>query len=149
MPKEVEFQTKIIQAAKEQGGYGRKWSSQFQIGCVDLVFHLPKAGAVFMEVKLEKGGDFNRKLGVTEKQQYELKNWQEAGALAIIAVVADGGARDRWLWLLPPYTERLDTGHQPGPYVRGRWPYGGHPDLEAMLERYKYALVYGVSTAVG
>lgn len=137
MPKEVEFQTGIIRAAKEQGGYGRKWSSQFQIGCVDLVLHLPKAGAVFMEVKKEVGSKFARKITTSPKQRHELSQWEKAGALSVVAVVADGGARDRWLWLLPWHTERLDTWHPAVPHTVGKWPYGGLPDLEDLVARYK------------
>lgn len=143
MPSEIEFQTQIIHAARKQGGHGRKWSSQFQVGVIDLVLSLPVAGVVFMEVKLERINSdkaWNRVVGVTEKQREELYRWEDSGALAVIGIVVDRSARDRQLLLLPPHTERAHSGQQHGPHARGSMPYGGTVDLEFLLGVYKRSL---------
>lgn len=142
MPVETDFQHQIIKAAREQGGHGRKWSSQFQVGVIDLVIALPTIGAVFMEVKREKmgSGSMDRALGVTEKQRLELFNWHTSGVLAVVGLVLDGGARHRSLALLPWYTERYQSGHQPGPVAYGSMPYGGLLNLMGLVKDYKASL---------
>lgn len=143
MPSEIEFQSQIITAAKRQGGHGRKWSSQFQVGVIDLVLSLPRAGVVFMEVKLERINSdkaWNRVISITEKQREELYRWEDSGALAVIGIVVDRSARDRQLLLLPPHTERAHSGLHYGPHARGSMPYGGSVDLEHLLGVYKRSL---------
>lgn len=75
MPKEINFQTKIVKRIKDEGGYGAKWSSQFTVGKPDLILIPKNFGTLFAEVKLEENWIKNtaRTMGFTEKQKLEAK----------------------------------------------------------------------------
>lgn len=110
MVKEVDFQRKIIEASEAQGGYGRKWSSEWQVGPPDLVLSHPElGGAYLMEVKLLKDttARFNVQTGVTQKQYDELKALHEAGAKVCIGVVIYYGIGKWDLVVLPYDTKRI------------------------------------------
>lgn len=143
MPNEVEFQHQIIKAVKKQGGHGGKWASQFQVGKPDLLLQIPTVGFVVMEVKLEKapkGAEIRRSIGITDLQRIELKAWRRAGALSVIGVVFDRGARDRRLVVLPPDTEVYQSDLLPPLGVQGNMPYGGHVDMVSLMDTYKRGL---------
>lgn len=103
MVKEVDFQRKIIEASEAQGGYGRKWSSEWQVGPPDLVLAHPDLGGYFMEVKLLKGltAKFNVQVGTTQKQRDELEAMEAAGAKVCVGVVLYHGIGKWDLILLP------------------------------------------------
>lgn len=90
MANEVEWQTRICKSLRAEGGYGHKWASAYLVGVPDIVAALPRIGSFFIEVKLIDGVSrgFNRKIGVTLKQQLELQKMVEAGALAMVGVVS-------------------------------------------------------------
>jgi hypothetical protein len=89
MPVETEWQTRIIKSTRAAGGYGRKWSSQFQIGVPDLILSHSTCGPVFMEVKRETDCVYpcRRKLDLTSKQHQELRELERAGAQVCVGVV--------------------------------------------------------------
>lgn len=132
MPNENEFQLRIIKSAERLGGYGKKWSSEFQVGVPDLVLVLPWRGVVFMEVKLlaTTRPDFDRKLNVTKKQGEELRRLSVAGANVVVGVVVTIGPRDTWLYVCPGNTLRL-TGNCQHPKVQ--WKANLKFDLSTVL----------------
>ena len=93
-PKELNWQRKIVQSVRMQGGYGKKWSSTYAVGVPDLILSLPDIGAFFMEVKLEHSLPvvFDRKIKTTEIQKHELASLGAAGARALLGVVLGQGA---------------------------------------------------------
>lgn len=114
MVKEVDFQRKIIEASEAQGGYGRKWSSEWQVGPPDLVLAHPDVSTYLMEVKLIKlpTAKFNVKTGVTQKQYDELKALHDAGAKVCIGVVIYYGIGKWDLVVLPYDAERVTFEYQ-------------------------------------
>jgi len=112
MVKETDHQLKIIQSAKKQGGYGKKWSSAYTVGVPDLVLSFPNIGIFLMEVKYEKDltERFDRKLDITEKQRHELKMYHEAGGFCILGVIMEYRKfKTRYLAMAPWYQERLSS----------------------------------------
>ena len=89
MVNEVYWQTKIIERIRNEGGYGRKWATQYIVGVPDLIVSLNDYGPVFIEVKLEKKWTKNteRTIELTEKQTIELHLLSKASAHAIILLV--------------------------------------------------------------
>lgn len=96
--KETDFQTLIRKSLERQGGFGRKWASEWHVGPPDLILtHLEIGGPAFMEVKLikEPSAKFNQKLNVTDKQHEYLGNLQKSGCVALVGVVVYW-RRNRW-----------------------------------------------------
>jgi len=90
IPNEIEWQTRICKSLKAEGGYGHKWASAYLVGVPDIVASLPRVGSFFIEVKLidDVAEGFRRKIGVTDKQELELKKLVAAGAFALVGVVS-------------------------------------------------------------
>lgn len=111
MPTELEWQRRIIKSAKKQGGYGKKWASQFIVGAPDLVLSFPQLGPLFMEVKLlrdvNQNIEWQRKLEVTKKQRHELQELRNAGADVLIGAVVEFRDKDVVLIGAPISTETL------------------------------------------
>lgn len=91
---EVDWQTKIVNRVKEQGGYGAKWATQFSVGKPDLI--LTHGDTLFVEVKYETDWFKNtaRTLGFTSKQNLEAQRINEAGGRCFGLVVIQNGLRD-------------------------------------------------------
>lgn len=107
---ELKEQLDIIKSIRRQGGFARKWSSDFQVGIPDIVAALPGIGAFFIEVKFERvtQWNFDRKVGTTPLQKICLQEITEAGGIAMIGVAIRGpSSKDRWLHLLPFDAERV------------------------------------------
>lgn len=51
--KEVDYQTKIKDSVRQDGGWSNKWGAQYLIGVPDLVLGHSSFGTYFMEVKLQ------------------------------------------------------------------------------------------------
>jgi hypothetical protein len=111
MAKEIDWQRHIIKRVREEGGYGKKWSSSFTVGPPDLILALPGFGALFVEVKLEKGwsSDTARTIDFSEKQKEEAQQLNAAGARCIGLVVIYGGPQNVNLApvAMPPPREKL------------------------------------------
>lgn len=95
MAKEVEWQTKIIKRIRSEGGYAKKWATQYSVGVPDLVTVLNDeqsglAASHFFEVKLEKSWFKNtsRKIKLSEKQKYEISALAKAGARVGVILLA-------------------------------------------------------------
>jgi hypothetical protein len=89
MANEVYYQRRLIKQTKSQGGWGRKWSSSYNVGVPDLILITPAMGTVFMEVKLEKNWHKNtsRTLDLTPAQRIILSQMQNANARTCIGLV--------------------------------------------------------------
>ena len=88
--KEIDFQRKICKSIEKAGGFGRKWSSEWQAGPPDLVLsHQLIGGACFMEVKLIKSPPaiYNRNLSVTRLQREHLESLAKTSAKVCIGLV--------------------------------------------------------------
>lgn len=108
--KEVDFQRKICKRIEEQGGFGRKWSSEFQAGPPDLVLSHSQIGGVFlMEVKLIKSPPthYRRDIGVTRLQNECMKEIHDAGGKVCIGLVHYFPRRYWDLILLPWNTAKF------------------------------------------
>lgn len=108
--KEIDFQRKICKRVEEQGGFGRKWSSEFQAGPPDLVLsHSMLNGAFFMEVKLitKPPNEYDRIIKVTELQREHLRNLHKAGSLVCVGLVHYFPRRFWDLILLPWNVDRF------------------------------------------
>jgi hypothetical protein len=70
MGKETQWQSKILTRVRGEGGYGRKWATQYSVGVPDLITATQR-GVLFIECKYE--GDWNkatsRKIKFSEKQK--------------------------------------------------------------------------------
>mgnify|MGYP006423657611 CR=1 FL=1 len=112
---ELDWQRRIIQSTKAQGGWGAKWATQWTVGVPDLILCLQGLGMFAMEVKLfdsVKPG-WSRKIHTTDKQKHELSKINEAGGLGLVGVVVkyDSGKRVS-LVASDPGRERLGENHQ-------------------------------------
>jgi hypothetical protein len=72
--RELNFQKRIIDLIKEEGGYGYKMSNRFKVGVPDLLIAAPMRGVVFFECKcLNVMPDaFDRQTGITPIQMDHL-----------------------------------------------------------------------------
>jgi hypothetical protein len=137
MPREIDFQTMIINSVRRDGGYGSKWSSSVQIGKPDLILVHHRIGSAFVEVKKEELGKLytmSRELKVTPKQENELKMINDAGGLGMVMVVIDGGHRDRYLVALPHDADRIEW---PSRYPHVKFGVGGYVDVVGLCMEYK------------
>jgi hypothetical protein len=90
MASELKWQTKIIKRIRDEGGYARKWATQFAVGVPDLITIGAKpVGAMFIECKFEK--DWNTKvtrtIAFTPKQKAEAVLINEWGVCFGLVVV--------------------------------------------------------------
>jgi len=143
--KEIDWQTKIIQCVRNQGGYGGKWSSSVQVGKPDLILRLPLLNETFlMEVKLFKDiaatGKFDRHIETTEKQREQLGLYEKAGGLSCVGVVLYYKPTHVVLVALPWTTERLSSLLMDGPVAQGKWVPGVGFNMEAIMRQFKERL---------
>ena len=87
---ETEWQRRICKRINVEGGYAKKWSSQYSVGVPDLI--VIRFGATyFFEVKKIEVPDLDkpvsRKLGLTDRQHEEMRRIEEAEGRA-------------WVWLV-------------------------------------------------
>ena len=145
MAKELDLQSKIWRSAKTDGGYGRKISHKFAVGIPDLLLALPPFAPCLCEVKdmSEVVDDFDRLIGITEKQTEELKRFSEPyentmtvytpnkrTAFILVGIKHRGQHR---LVALPREATRLDHTYE----SRGGWvarSLGGYYNLKPLFE---------------
>lgn len=147
MSDELNVQTKIIQSARKDGGYGRKCSNRFAIGVPDLLLAIPPFAPLYMEVKdFGKVPDnFDRQIDITEKQVYELelfsKPFEDAGhgRVGFIAVSILHRKEHR-LVILPRQATRLSSAYENDPRMWVKRMTGGYYNLKPALERWSAAL---------
>ena len=143
---ELEVQSKIIMSVRKDGGYARKASNRFMIGIPDLVIALPPFAPCMVEVK-DFGvvtDDFDRKVGVTPKQSYEMmlisKAYEDAnlGRTAFVAVSLVHKGKHR-LVLAPHNIQRLSHAYEKHPCMWTDRQVRGYYRLEPMLRFWKAA----------
>ena len=129
---ELKFQNIIINSYKEQGGYARKWASEWQVGVQDLICTFPGVGVHLIEVKHRpgwKGVEFKNPM---EKAQVSVaQHYRDAGGLVFGAVVVGGpNALGTTLYFFDPCSGRvvLEGGSK---YVLGK----GY-DLKGLVEEW-------------
>lgn len=86
---ENEWQTRICKRIREQGGYAKKWASQFLIGVPDLIIICGEF-KWFVEVKkidCVESKPFKKRLNLTPKQRKEIQDIMESGGDAYVLVV--------------------------------------------------------------
>ena len=83
---ELKFQTEILKAVKDCGGFGNKISDRFKIGVPDLLVAC-SGKLVLLELKSmgEVPDKFSRKTGVTAIQQETLRRYNQTAILPVAA----------------------------------------------------------------
>lgn len=82
---ELQLQSKLVEAIKEEGGFGFKLSNKFLAGPPDLYLSHPSTGTVFIEMKLNSR--MQRPVNVTDLQLHTISKMQKAGTRCGIVVV--------------------------------------------------------------
>lgn len=82
---EVDWQAKVVAKIKAEGGHGRKLSSAYATGVLDLMLVHPLFKTIFVEAKMVKpsGPRFNLRMNYTEKQKEEAWKIITAGGCAL------------------------------------------------------------------
>lgn len=124
---ELDVQREIVKSVKLEGGWSKKLTNRFTIGIPDLLIALYPSIPFLAEVKdlgVVHTNQFNRKLDVSEKQRYELLEfdravseahgrdimWTGAKRYASVLLVGWSHQGTRWLAMLPPDAERIAVG---------------------------------------
>lgn len=146
--KETDLQFHIKSSVIKDGGYSKKLSNRFTIGIPDLVIILPPFAPCFAEVK-ELGEcveDFDRQIGVTDKQTHELNKMSApytkpsgvngilitpAVSLILVGLVWQG---ERRLVPLPRGSERLSAGLMADRTSLGKRGVGNYYNVRELLE---------------
>lgn len=92
---ELDIHTRMVDAARDAGGYALKMNNRFVKGVPDLMIKMPTLPVVFIEVKFMdkeplQGWTIND--GLTELQRREIHKIQNAGGYAGLAYVVRGAA---------------------------------------------------------
>lgn len=89
---ELKFQDHLIDSYSRQGGYARKWASEWQGGVQDLICSIPPIGLHLIEVKHRPTfGLHSCILNPMEPLQREVaKKYLVAGGVVLLCVVGDG-----------------------------------------------------------
>lgn len=122
---ELSVQADLVKSVKKDGGWARKLSHRFMIGLPDLLVGMYPSAPFLAEVKDlgHVGENFRLKLGVSEKQRYELQqfnagyragvNWDTQGnaseRYASVLLVGWAWGRMRWVAMLPWDATHLDS----------------------------------------
>ena len=98
--KEVDWQRRLAANVREQGGYARKWATQFSVGVPDLVIVHPSIDVAFVEVKrIVQMTPLSFKGGELMARQYaELQMLHHAGAFAAVLYVIEYLSKKRAIW---------------------------------------------------
>lgn len=103
MPLEVDYQKAIIEAVKDDGGYGLKMSNRFLVGVPDLLLHPGWLPTMIVEVKrdsLPARPDTKMTIDISPNQRKNLLAFQKSGGVA------------GWLLVVPIKTGVVDVlGH--------------------------------------
>lgn len=93
MANEVDWQTKIIKRIKKEGGYGKKWATQYNVGVPDLILIPNVWTSVFTECKLEKEWYKNttRTIAYKPKQCVEAQEINKSGGIAFGLIIIHNG----------------------------------------------------------
>ena len=91
MPNELYYQKRITMAMRDEGGYGKKWSSSWAVGVPDLILSHPNTGIHFSETKLERDwtGNTGRKIKLTRRQIEECSKLRTSGARVTVSLVVE------------------------------------------------------------
>lgn len=88
--KEKEWQRKIVQTIKDEGGWGRKWASPYAIGVPDLILCHGLFSTYFMEVKHLDVTNRSTKpvlVGLTDNQVSTCRQIEKAGGKVVVGAV--------------------------------------------------------------
>ncbi len=99
MLKEIDLQSKIVDAVRGSDGHAFKCSNRFLIGVPDISMKLKAMPHAYNEVKLVKPWpkvSATVELELTEKQRKFLREYRKAGGIAMYTVFAHDGKQ--WLW---------------------------------------------------
>ena len=142
---EVQWQAKIRSQVSDEGGYCRKWASDFQLGVPDLI--VVQGGVTcFWEVKkieiskMEDLGTRVRRANVTPKQYLELATMHKAGATAHVLLVVETSekiarnAQEAHIGLINFDTLATDSQIHPA-YVAGFLPWSGRKEWRNTVSR--------------
>lgn len=107
--RELVFQNHVIDSCKLRGGYGKKWSSEWQGGNPDLVLSLPIVGVFLLELKHCPTWQLDKwyKNPLTPKQMKEAKSWVNGGGLVLGGVVIGDKAVNSKLCVFNPTSEHV------------------------------------------
>ncbi len=117
MKREIQLQTHIVKSVRKDGGYARKLSNRFQVGIPDLIISMPSFAPCFAEVKDfgEVKGEFDRDIGLTEKQAHELTKISKSQIYPIAMVlIGFTQAKKHYLMYLPHTARRVSSSAMKG-----------------------------------
>lgn len=130
--KELDFQKKIIDLIREEGGYGYKLSNRFKVGIPDLLIAAPMRGVVFFECKClnDVPAQFDKKTGITPIQQEhlnKLNSTQEHPVGCQLVFMVHKGEERAVVW--PAHWDRINSDYEKDealwvgrqPRSRSRW----------------------------
>ena len=102
---EVELQSRLIDAAKDAGGFGKKLSSKFLVGVSDLLIQLPNFPTVLIECKCDHAPVNESTLvrvSTSPLQRKFLGDFSSAGGVGGVClfVANKKGRNPDWFWFL-------------------------------------------------
>lgn len=137
---ELSVQADLVKSVRKDGGWARKLSHQFMIGLPDLLVGMYPFAPFLAEVKDlgQVSENFRRKIDVSEKQRYELQQFNESYRVGLdqdtlgnageryasVLLVGWARGRTRWVAMLPWDTIHIDSGqvHAVQREVHGYYP---------------------------
>lgn len=139
MAGETDWQSKVVQKIKAEGGHARKLSSSFAVGVLDLMVVHPSLKTMFIEAKMLKdvGDAFNRRMDYTEKQKEEASNIRKAGGIAAGLAIIYKKPTEVYLTLVPvpPERQHFNVTHHMLDKENGRWKKTGWSLTEFLSEQ--------------
>lgn len=81
------YQARIVKSIRMQGGFARKWASEYNIGVPDIIGAYKDLGPFFMEVKLFNANIKDKKIGTTPIQRHTMEQMEAAGMLCMVVPI--------------------------------------------------------------
>ena len=133
--RELKFQSHILDAYEDHGGYGRKWASDLQVGAFDLVVSLPVWGIHGIEVKHRPTwSEGFYKNPMTPKQIENATSYWKAGGNALGCVITGEKAINSTMWLFWPFSDEIELNS----LLSTRWREGSAKyDIKMLLEAWR------------
>ena len=122
MPRELDYQSKLIEDLKELGGWGYKTDHKHMAGLPDLVLVHPETRAMFLEVKITGPSGI---VLLSPIQMATMKKMKERGApIGVVAIRPVFGTHDYEVWATPMVDQiRVNENYKKFDKLKGeKWP---------------------------
>lgn len=104
------MQTHILDSYILNGGYGKKWASDVQVGEPDLIVSMPEFGGHLVEVKhrpeWRTGIEYKNPMRI--KQRIEARKYNDADMPVFLAIVTGENVKDSTLYYVSPSLDMLN-----------------------------------------